>query len=89
MTSTEPRPRAARRFDELIGIGFAATISVLAIVYTVAPFLPVLIAWEVAAVVYLVLLFTTFRNRTTRNVPSSERALPARVLEYLSWILPV
>lgn len=74
---------------ELISIIFATSIAVLALVYTFVPYLPVLVTWEVVAVVYLVLVFTTLRNRTMRGVPASSRALPARVLEYLSWALPI
>jgi uncharacterized membrane protein len=73
----------------MIDIVFATVISVVGIVYVAAPFLPVLIAWQLVAVVYLVLLFTTFRNRTTRDLPTSGRPLPRRVLEYLSWVLPI
>lgn len=89
MTSTEPRPRAPHKGDELIGIAFATTIAVLALVYTLVPFIPVLVAWESVALVYLVLLFTRFRNRTTRGVPAGSRALPGKILEYLSWALPI
>jgi uncharacterized membrane protein len=89
MTSTEPRPRAPGKFDELIGIALAATVSVLAIVYVVAPSIGVLIAWQAVAVVNLVPLFTAFRNRATRDVPVRSRPLPSRVMEYLSWVLPI
>jgi len=89
MTSAEPRPRRPSRSGELIDIVFATVISVVGIVYVAVPFLPVLIAWQLVAVVYLVVLFTTFRNRTTRDLPTSGRPLPRRVLEYLSWVLPI
>ncbi|WP_116952013.1 DUF1345 domain-containing protein [Jiangella endophytica] len=85
----ERRPRQLRKADDLISIAFTTTISVLAIVYTLVPYLLVLVAWEAVAVVYLVLVLTTFHNRTTRDVPSSSRALPGRLLEYLSWSLPI
>lgn len=87
--SLEPPPRPLRKLDELVSIGFATAISVLAIVYSVAPFTPVLLAWEAVAVGYLVVVFTTFRNRTTRGVREDERALPGKLLEYLSWVLPM
>lgn len=89
MNSTEPRPRPPRKSDELVSIAFATVITVLAVIFTVAPFLPVLIAWEAVAVVYLVLVFTLFRNRSTRGMHPSGRPLPGRVLEYLSWVLPI
>jgi uncharacterized membrane protein len=89
MTSTEPRPKAPRKSDELVSIAFATVITVLAIAFTIAPFVPVLLAWEAVAVTYLVLVFTLFRNRTTRGTHPDGRALPGRVLEYLSWVLPI
>ncbi|GAB3607556.1 hypothetical protein GCM10027413_29650 [Conyzicola nivalis] len=89
MTSAEPVPRPPRKSDDLISIVLATVISNLAIVYIFVPFVPVLVAWEVVAVVYLILLFTTFRNRSTRNAPSTSRPLPRKVLEYLSWVLPI
>ena len=89
MTSAEPVPRPPRRADDLVSIVLATVISNLAIVYIFVPFVPVLVAWEVVAVVYLILLFTTFRNRSTRNAPSTSRPLPRKVLEYLSWVLPI
>ncbi len=85
--STEPRPRPPRKADELIGIG--VLITVLAVVYTLVPFTPVLVAWELVAVVYLVVVLVRFRDRTTRDVPSGERALSGRLLEYLSWAVPL
>ncbi|WP_411699066.1 DUF1345 domain-containing protein [Conyzicola sp.] len=88
MLSTEPTPRPPRKSDDLISIALATVISTLALVYLVVPFIPVLVAWEVVAVVYLVLLFTIFRNRSTRNAPRTSRPLPSKVLEYLSWVLP-
>lgn len=89
MSSTEPRPERLRRVDELVSMGLGTAITVLALVYTVVPYIPVLAAWEALALVYLVLVLTVFRNRTTRGVPGSERALAARVVEYLSWVLPI
>ncbi|SMH51055.1 Uncharacterized membrane protein [Rathayibacter oskolensis] len=89
MTSTEPEPRPAGRLDELAGIALSTTVSLLAVIYIVVPFIPVLIAWQVVAVTHLVLLFTTFSNRTTRSVPESARPLPRRMLESLSWVLPI
>lgn len=88
-SSVEPRPRQPRRADELVSIAFATTICILATVYTLMSFLPVLVAWEAVAVVYLVLLLTAFRNRTTRDAPSGSRILSGRILEYLSWALPI
>ncbi|MCS5735022.1 DUF1345 domain-containing protein [Herbiconiux daphne] len=88
-SSAEPRPRPPRRGDELASIAVATVISILAIVYVVVPALPVLIAWEVVAVVYVVLVLTRFRNRSTRRAPAGSRPVPARVLEYLSWIVPI
>jgi len=81
-------PRKPHR-DELISIGFGVANSVLAIVYTIVPFTPVLVAWEVVAVVYLVLVFTVLRNRATRSIPEGGRPLPGRVVEYLTWALPI
>jgi uncharacterized membrane protein len=89
MTSTEPRPRAPRKSDEPISIAVGTVITVLAIAFIVAPFLPVLIAWEVVAIAYLVLVFTWFRNRSTRGTHPSGRPVSGRVLEYLSWVLPI
>ena len=89
MTSAEPTGRAPRQSGELVDIVFATVISILAIAYVAVPFLPVLIAWQAVALVYLVLLFTTFRNRKTRDLPTHGRPLPRRVLEYLSWVLPI
>lgn len=89
MASTEPKPRPPRKFDELVDIGFATAVSVLAIVYIVRPFIPVMIAWLSVAIVYLALQFTVFRNRTTRDAPVGSRPLPRKVLEYLSWVLPI
>lgn len=87
-TSTEPRPHPPQRSTEALSIAFATTIAVLAIVYTAVPFMPVLVAWEIVAVVYLILVFTTFRNRATRHAPVGSRALPSRLLEHLSWSTP-
>ena len=87
--STEPTPRPAGKFDEVVGIGFAFAVLLLAVLYIIIPVIPVMIAWQVGAVVHLVLLFTVFRNRTTRNVPVASRPLPRRVLESLSWVLPI
>lgn len=88
--TTDARPRGPRKTDDLIGIAFTTAISVLAIVYIAAPFLPVLIAWQAVGVVYLVLLFTVFRNRTTHgSAESGGHALPGKLLEYLSWVLPI
>ncbi|MCS5718804.1 DUF1345 domain-containing protein [Herbiconiux sp. CPCC 205763] len=87
--STEPRPQTPRKGDELASIAVAAVISSLAIVYIVVPVLPVLIAWEIVAIVYFVLVLTKFRNRSTRRAPAGSRPLPANVLEYLSWIVPI
>jgi len=89
VTSIDPSPKVPGTADELISIVFATLISVLAIVYIAVPFLPVLIAWQLVAVVYLVLVFTKFRNRTTRDVTDGSRPLPGKVLEYLSWVLPI
>jgi len=89
MTSAEPTARAPRQSGELVDIVFATVISILAIAYVAVPFLPVLIAWQAVALVYLVLLFTTFRNRKARDLPTDGRPLPRRVLEYLSWVLPI
>ena len=87
--SPEPRPQRPRRADELMGIAFGTMITILAIVYTVVPLVPVLVAWETVAIVYLVLVFTLFRNRTTRDAPTESRALPGKVVELLSWVLPI
>lgn len=87
--STEPRPHPPRRSAEALSIAFSTSIAVLAIIYTLVPFMPVLVAWEVVAVVYLILVFTTFRNRATRQAPDGSRALPGRLLEYLSWSTPL
>ena len=87
--SAEPTPRPPRKSDDLIGIAFASVISTLAIVYIAVPVLPVLVAWVLVAVVYLILLFTTLSNRSMRNAPRASRPLPSKVLEYLSWVLPI
>lgn len=87
--SAEPRPRLLGPAHELISVLLAGATTVLAIVYTVTALLPVLVAWGVSALVYLTLVFTVFRNRAMRNAPASARALPRRVLEYLSWTLPL
>lgn len=87
--AAEPRPRAPRRTEEVLSIGFATLVAVLALIYTLRPFTPILIAWEAIAVIYLILVFTTFRNRATRGIPSDRRPVPGRILEYLTWALPL
>lgn len=88
-TSREPVPQKPRLAEEIISLGFATAIAVLALVYIVVPFTPVLVAWEIVAVIYLVLIFTRFRNRATRGMPTGTRPLSGRLLEYLSWALPI
>jgi uncharacterized membrane protein len=89
MNSTEPRPHAPHRSDEAVSIVFATVITILAIAFTIAPLVPLLLAWEAVAVTYLVLVFTLFRNRSTRGMHPEGRPLSGRVLEYLSWVLPI
>ena len=87
--SPEGRPWRPRKTDELTSIGFATAICILAIVYIFVPIVAVLVAWEAAAAVYLVLVFFVFRDRSTRGRPAGTRALPGMVLEHLSWALPL
>lgn len=89
MSDDLPLSQRSRKADELISIGFVTTISVLAIFYALVPSIFVLVAWGTAAVVYLALVFTTFSNRTTRDIPTGSRALSGKILEYLSWVLPI
>lgn len=86
-----PRVRAqgSRVLDDVLGILFGTTISVLAVLYIVMPHVLLLVAWECTAVVYLVLALTLFRNRSIRKVPDSLSGLPRRVLEHLSWVFPI
>lgn len=86
---TSARAAVNVRGAELVSIGFSTTITLLAITYLFVPVLPILLAWEAVAVVYLILVATTLRNRATRGVPLSSRALPGKVFEYLSWALPI
>jgi uncharacterized membrane protein len=89
MSPSAAGPHAPGKIDELFGMVLVATVCVLAIVYIVVPVTPVLIAWQVVAVGFLILEFTVFRNRSTRNLPVESRPLPRKVLEYLSWVLPI
>ena len=85
----QPAPRASGRVNELVDIVLVTAVSVLAIVYIFVPLLAVLIAWQSVAVIYLILLFTLLKNRTTRSIAARDKALPRRVLEHLSWVVPI
>ena len=89
MISTARKPGTSGRPDDWVDIAFGSAISTLAIIDIVVPLIPVLIAWQAAAIIYLVVLFVFFRNRTTRTMSSAGRPLPNRVLEYLTWVLPI
>ncbi|MGB4777036.1 DUF1345 domain-containing protein [Microbacterium sp.] len=75
--------------DDIVSLAFGTVIAALAVVYIVTSLLALLVAWEIIALVYLVIVLTRFRNRSARGAVDSTRALPDRVLEHLSWTFPL